>query len=49
MPSPWGPVNKCVSIGRAAPEGPVGLRKDFNVIVSDVGKATAGGEMVLFV
>lgn len=37
-----GPVNKRVSIGRAAREGPVGLRKDFNVIVHNVGSHRRG-------
>lgn len=40
--SPWGPVNKRVSIGRAAREGPVGLRKDFNIIVRNVGSHRRG-------
>ena len=35
--SPWGPVNKSVSLAHAATEGPEGLGEDICVVVSKMG------------
>ena len=34
---PWGPVNKSMSLGHAATEGPEDLGEDIHVIVSKMG------------
>lgn len=47
MQRPWHPVNKSVSLGPTATEGPEGLGKDVNVILSKLG-SHCGDDMIPF-